>query len=75
MSAGRSPATMISAVVSDGDGTLVRKSGLSIAMGNASPRVQGAGRFRDGSNSDEGFARAMERFILARPSAVPRASR
>ena len=73
MSAGRSPATMISAVVSDGDGTLVRKSGLSIAMGNAQAQAQAD--FVTGSCRDEGFAYAMERFILAPPSGVPRASR
>src|ERR1700688_2791949 len=57
------------------DVLMFRKSGLSIAMGNASPHVQAQADFVTGSNSDEGFAYAMERFILARPSRVPRASR
>jgi Cof subfamily protein (haloacid dehalogenase superfamily) len=57
------------------DVLMFRKSGLSIAMGNASPQVQAQADFVTGSNSDEGFACAMERFILARPSGVPRASR
>ncbi len=41
-------------------------SGLSIAMGNASPEVQHAARRVTTSNSDEGFANAMERFVLPR---------
>jgi Cof subfamily protein (haloacid dehalogenase superfamily) len=40
-------------------------SGLSIAMGNASPEVQRAARRITTSNTDEGFANAVERFILA----------
>ena len=40
-------------------------SGLSIAMGNASPEVQRAARRVTTSNEDEGFANAVERFILA----------
>jgi Cof subfamily protein (haloacid dehalogenase superfamily) len=39
-------------------------SGLSIAMGNASPEVQKAARRVTTSNQDEGFANAVERFIL-----------
>jgi Cof subfamily protein (haloacid dehalogenase superfamily) len=39
-------------------------SGLSIAMGNASPEVQRAARRVTASNEEEGFAIAMERFIL-----------
>jgi Cof subfamily protein (haloacid dehalogenase superfamily) len=39
-------------------------SGLSIAMGNASPEVQRAARRVTTSNEDEGFANAVERFIL-----------
>jgi hypothetical protein len=39
-------------------------SGLSIAMGNASPEVQHAARRVTTSNEDEGFANAVERFIL-----------
>ncbi len=39
-------------------------SGLSIAMGNASAAVQRAARRVTGTNSEEGFARAMERFVL-----------
>jgi hypothetical protein len=57
------------------DVLMFRKSGLSIAMGNASPQVQAQADFVTGSCNDEGFAHAMERFILARPSAVPPAAR
>jgi Cof subfamily protein (haloacid dehalogenase superfamily) len=39
-------------------------SGLSIAMGNASHEVQRAARRVTTSNQDEGFANAVERFIL-----------
>jgi Cof subfamily protein (haloacid dehalogenase superfamily) len=39
-------------------------SGLSIAMGNASPDVQGSARRVTTSNEDEGFANAVDRFIL-----------
>lgn len=38
--------------------------GTSIAMGNASPEVQRTARHVTTSNSDEGFANAVERFIL-----------
>jgi Cof subfamily protein (haloacid dehalogenase superfamily) len=39
-------------------------SGLSIAMGNADREVQRAARRVTASNDDEGFAEAVERFIL-----------
>jgi Cof subfamily protein (haloacid dehalogenase superfamily) len=39
-------------------------SGLSIAMGNASPEVQRAARRVTASNAEEGFATAVDRFIL-----------
>ena len=39
-------------------------SGLSIAMGNATPEVQRAARMVTATDQDEGFARAVERFIL-----------
>lgn len=44
-------------------------SGFSIAMSNASHEVQEAGRRFTTSNSDEDFASAVERFILAGPGA------
>jgi Cof subfamily protein (haloacid dehalogenase superfamily) len=39
-------------------------SGCSIAMGNADREVQRAARHVTGSNEDEGFADAVERFVL-----------
>ncbi len=39
-------------------------SGLSIAMGNAGPEVQRAARRVTSSNEEEGFATAVERFVL-----------
>ena len=54
------------AVIGDGsnDVAMFERSGLSIAMGNASPAVQQAADFVTDSNRDEGFANAIERFIL-----------
>ncbi len=46
------------------DVLMFRKSGLSIAMGNASPDVQSEADLVTDSYDDEGFAKAMERFIL-----------
>lgn len=39
-------------------------SGLSIAMGNANPEVQAKAKQVTTSNEDEGFANAVEKFIL-----------
>ena len=39
-------------------------SGLSIAMGNASPEVQRTARRVTASNTEDGFAEAVERYIL-----------
>lgn len=54
------------AVIGDGgnDVAMFERSGLSIAMGNASPAVQRAADFVTDSNLDDGFADAVERFIL-----------
>ena len=52
------------------DVLMFRKSGLSIAMGNASTEVQNQADVVTASYADEGFAKAMERFILHRPSAM-----
>jgi Cof subfamily protein (haloacid dehalogenase superfamily) len=46
------------------DVLMFAQSGLSIAMGNASHEVQRAARRVTTSNEDEGFANAVERFIL-----------
>jgi Cof subfamily protein (haloacid dehalogenase superfamily) len=49
------------------------KGGLSIAMGNASDEVQRQADFVTASHQDEGFAKAIEDFIL--PRAVPAPTR
>jgi Cof subfamily protein (haloacid dehalogenase superfamily) len=46
------------------DVLMFRKSGMSIAMGNASPEVQQQAKFVTASNEEEGFAKAMESFVL-----------
>ena len=46
------------------DVLMFKRSGVSIAMGNASPEVQHQARFVTCSNKEEGFALAMERFVL-----------
>ena len=45
------------------------KSGVSIAMGNASPEVQKSATYVTTSSEEEGFANAMEKFILQRHAA------
>ena len=47
------------------------KSGVSIAMGNASPEVQKSATYVTTSSEEEGFANAMEQFILKRHAANP----
>ena len=46
------------------DVLMFEKSGLSIAMGNASPEVQAQANFVTASNEQEGFAAAIDRYIL-----------
>ncbi|MCU1309109.1 MAG: hydrolase [Candidatus Angelobacter sp.] len=46
------------------DVLMFRKSGVSIAMGNANPEVQKSATFVTASNEEEGFAKAMEDFVL-----------
>lgn len=52
------------------DVLMFEKSGLSIAMGNASSDVQRQARFVTTSNEEEGFANAMETFILGERSEI-----
>jgi hydroxymethylpyrimidine pyrophosphatase-like HAD family hydrolase len=51
----------------DNDVPMFRKSGFSIAMGNATDQVKSAANATTASNEDEGFALAVENLIL--PSA------
>jgi hypothetical protein len=46
------------------DVLMFQKSGLSVAMGNATSEVQRQAQFVTTSNEEEGFANAMEAFIL-----------
>jgi Cof subfamily protein (haloacid dehalogenase superfamily) len=57
------------------DVLMFQKSGLGIAMGNANPQVQAQANLVTASNSDEGFASAMERFILDRAPPISRVTR
>jgi Cof subfamily protein (haloacid dehalogenase superfamily) len=54
------------AVIGDGynDVAMFERSGLSIAMGNASAEVRQAADFVTGSNREDGFASAIERYIV-----------
>jgi hydroxymethylpyrimidine pyrophosphatase-like HAD family hydrolase len=54
------------AVIGDGsnDVAMFERSGLSIAMGNASPQVKRKADFATDSNRHDGFAKAIKRFIL-----------
>jgi Cof subfamily protein (haloacid dehalogenase superfamily) len=58
------------AVIGDGanDVSMFKRSGLSIAMGNASHEVLGAADFLTDSNAREGFANAIRRFVLGHVS-------
>jgi hydroxymethylpyrimidine pyrophosphatase-like HAD family hydrolase len=51
---------------SQNDVPMFRRSGLSIAMGNASDEVKAEAGLTTASNDMDGFAQAMERFILRR---------
>ena len=55
------------ATIGDGpnDVLMFRRSGVSIAMGNASDEVKKGAKYVAASNQEEGFAQAMEQFVLA----------
>jgi Cof subfamily protein (haloacid dehalogenase superfamily) len=56
------------------DVLMFEKSGLSIAMGNSSPEVQQQAQFVTTSSEEEGFANAMETFVLGRRELVKKAT-
>ena len=56
----------------ENDVRMFEKSGFSVAMGNASPEVQARASVVTASNEENGFAQAVERFILPRAPARPR---
>ena len=64
------------AVVGDGgnDVAMFERSGFSIAMGNASPHVQRVADVVTDSNSRDGFAKAIDRFVLGGSRLNPSAS-
>jgi len=53
------------------DVLMFKKSGLSIAMANASEEVQNQATYVTDSHNDEGFAKAIEGFILPRAVSAP----
>jgi Cof subfamily protein (haloacid dehalogenase superfamily) len=61
------------ATLGDGanDVLMFERSGLSIAMGNASEEVRRQATYVTASNEDEGFARAVEQYVLPRAAAAP----
>ena len=71
------------AVIGDGgnDVAMFECAGLAIAMGNASAEVRAAADLVTGSNREDGFAGAVDRFILAAsrsrsaPATAPRTPR
>jgi Cof subfamily protein (haloacid dehalogenase superfamily) len=50
------------------DVLMFKNSGMSIAMGNASKEVQAEANFVTDSNKEEGFAHAIEQFVLSQTS-------
>jgi Cof subfamily protein (haloacid dehalogenase superfamily) len=52
------------------DVLMFQRSGLSVAMGNASEAVQRQATYVTASNDDEGFAKAIERYVLPRATAA-----
>jgi len=51
------------------DTLMFRKSGVSVAMGNAEPEVKAQAQFVTDSNEGEGFAKAIERYVLGEQAA------
>ena len=51
------------------DVLMFEKSGVSIAMGNASAEVQASATYITSTNEEEGFANAIEKFVLTGRSA------
>jgi Cof subfamily protein (haloacid dehalogenase superfamily) len=57
------------------DVLMFKRSGLSIAMGNAPEEVQRQATYVTASNEDEGFAKAIEQHVLPRAVAAPTSAR
>ena len=59
------PAEEIAAIGDQPNDVLMfKRSGLSIAMGNASDQVKAQADVTTASYNDEGFAKAIEHFVL-----------
>jgi Cof subfamily protein (haloacid dehalogenase superfamily) len=58
------PAEIVTVGDMPNDVLMFRRSGLSIAMGNASGEVKAAATFVTAPDEEDGFALAMERFVL-----------
>jgi Cof subfamily protein (haloacid dehalogenase superfamily) len=54
----------------ENDVLMFRKSGLSIAMGNAEPNVKAQAKLVTDTNESDGFAKAVERFLLGQPEVM-----
>jgi hypothetical protein len=50
----------------ENDVYMFQQSGVSIAMGNATPAVQAQAQYITATNEEEGFAKAMNRYVLSR---------
>ena len=53
------------------DVLMFARSGLSIAVGNADREVQRAARHVSRPNSEDGFAYAIDRYVLTNPTPHP----
>jgi hypothetical protein len=54
------------------DVLMFQRSGISIAMGNATEAVRKQATYVTATNEDDGFADAVERYILPRAKPAPR---
>ena len=68
---GIDPQAMVTLGDQPNDVLMFERSGFSIAMGNASEAVQAKASATTDSYNDEGFAKALERFVLADAKEAP----
>ena len=62
------PLTLQALAIGDGanDLTMLRAAGTSVAMGNAAGTVKAEAQHVVGTNAEDGWVEAMERFVLDR---------
>jgi hydroxymethylpyrimidine pyrophosphatase-like HAD family hydrolase len=53
------------------DISMFEKSGISIAMGQGSEEVKKAATYVTTSSEEEGFANAIDRYVLKTPTSAP----